>query len=64
MNIAADVISVNSSWSSKDNPARIVIVREIISEDGILWIKFGAHAHDTVFGTPYENFLIKFIRMA
>jgi hypothetical protein len=57
------MVSVGSKWIDSDNKDRIVIVREIISEDGELWIKYGMHAQDTIYGTTYEKFFNRFTRV-
>jgi len=56
------LISVNSRWIDNDTEraTRCIIVREIISEDGELWIKYSSHAQDTIYGSTYDAFLKRF----
>lgn len=57
------LVSIDSKWVDSDNKDRIVIVREIVSEDGELWIKYGSYGHDTTYGTTYEKFFARFTRV-
>ena len=56
------LVSIGSEWQDGDSN-RIVIVREIISEDGDLWIKYSAHAQDTLYSSTYDKFFTRFTRI-
>lgn len=56
------LVSIGSEWQDSDSDC-IVIVREIISEDGELWVKYSGHAQNTLYGTTYEKFFTRFTRI-
>ena len=56
------LVSIGSEWQDSDSN-RIVIVREIISEDGDLWIKYSTYAQDTLYGATYDKFFTRFTRI-
>lgn len=56
------LVSIGSEWQDAISD-RIVIVREIIAEDGDLWIRYNAHAQDTLYGITYDKFFDRFTRI-